>query len=243
MVIVGLVPLVVSHYFLIGINRDSLETLEQKYLTRSAVGIATDMQNLLTNNTQQLTKIAGSVRAMKKALPAGTDPFTYAAQTGVIADYITPDSDLLGLRILNRDGQGAEAKPAELDAAVRAGDRPRAAKPRSRDRFTPARSSTSRPRTSRRSSSPCRSWTTAAIIGAVEAMVSLRRIGERIREEGKGDVTAFLVDRDGRVLMHSEPAVDVQHPDFSHLKIVQEFNESAGAPHRVRTTTRAAARR
>ena len=40
LILVGLLPLVVSHYFLIGINRDSLETLERKYLTRSAVGIA-----------------------------------------------------------------------------------------------------------------------------------------------------------------------------------------------------------
>jgi HAMP domain-containing protein len=56
--------------------------------------------------------------------------------------------------------------------------------------------------------------------------VSLRRIVDRIREEGKGDVAAFLVDRDGRVLVHSEPAVDVQHPDFSHLKLVQEFSKA-----------------
>src|SRR5881392_3278278 len=68
MILVGLVPLVVSHYFLIGINRESLQTLEQKYLTRSAVTIAADVQNLLASNTQQLTKIAGSVRAMRKAL-------------------------------------------------------------------------------------------------------------------------------------------------------------------------------
>src|SRR5512142_3179186 len=75
MVLVGLLPLVVSHYFLIGINRDSLETLEKKYLTRSAVGIATDIQNLITNNTQQLNEIAGSIRIMQNALPAGSDPF------------------------------------------------------------------------------------------------------------------------------------------------------------------------
>src|SRR5437764_12826083 len=79
MVIVGLVPLVVSHYFLIRINRDSLETLEKKYLTRSAIGIATDIQNLLANNTQQLTNTGGSLRAMKRALPA-TDPFANATQ-------------------------------------------------------------------------------------------------------------------------------------------------------------------
>ena len=118
MVLVALLPLVISHYTLIGINRDSLETLEKKYLTRSAVGIATDIQNLLASNTQQLNEIAGSIRIMQKALPAGTDPFTYAANTPWIGDYVTSESDLLALRVLNAAGQGAEAKPAGLDAAV-----------------------------------------------------------------------------------------------------------------------------
>src|SRR6478672_7486553 len=89
MVLVGLLPLVISHYFLIGINRDSLETLEKKYLTRSAVGIATDIQNLLNSNTQQLNEIAGSVRIMQKALPPGQDPFVYTAKTPWIGDYVT----------------------------------------------------------------------------------------------------------------------------------------------------------
>ena len=65
MVLVALLPLVVSHYFLIGINRESLETLEKKYLTRSALGVASDIQNLLSSNNQQLRKIAGSVRVMR----------------------------------------------------------------------------------------------------------------------------------------------------------------------------------
>ena len=75
-----------------------------------------DIQNLLASNTQQLTKIAGSVRAMRKAL-GGADPFAYVAQSGVITDYITPDSDLLALQILNRSGQGATALP-DLDPAI-----------------------------------------------------------------------------------------------------------------------------
>src|ERR1044072_2344520 len=33
MVLVGLLPLLVSHYFLIGINPDSLDTLEKKYFS------------------------------------------------------------------------------------------------------------------------------------------------------------------------------------------------------------------
>src|SRR5919108_279158 len=123
MVLVAVVPLVVSHYSLIGINRDALETLEKKYLTRSAVSISSDLQNLLTNSRQQLGSIGGGV-----------------------------------------------------------------------------------------------------------GLVSLRRIVERIREEGKGDVTAFIVDRDGRVLVHSEPAIEVQHPDFSGLQIVKDFSR---APQRL----------
>lgn len=225
MIIVGLVPLVVSHYFLISINRDSLETLEKKYLTRSAVGIATDIQNLLANNTQQLTQIGGSVRAMKGALPAGTDPFLYGEQRGTITNYLSPDGDLLGLRILNREGKGASATPAHLDPSVR----------QELDLALQAAL------TGQVYTGTFQFVTAAnqpaviiavpvidegATIGTVEAIVSLRRISERIREEGKGDVTAFLVDRNGRVLMHSEPSVDVQHPDFSNLKIVQEFSKA-----------------
>ena len=224
MVIVGLVPLVVSHYFLIRINRDSLETLEKKYLTRSAIGIATDIQNLLANNTQQLTKIGGSVRAMKRALPA-TDPFANATQSGILTDYITPDSDLLGLRILNREGKGSEATPANLDAPVK-------------QELDLALQAALKGQVY----TGTFAFVTAAnqpavviavpviddgtVIGSVEAIVSLRRISERIRDEGKGDVTAFLVDRNGRLLLHSEAAVEVQHPDFSYLKIVQEFSKA-----------------
>jgi HD-GYP domain-containing protein (c-di-GMP phosphodiesterase class II) len=224
MVVVGLVPLVVSHYFLIGINRDSLKTLEQKYLTRSAVTIAADIQNLLASNTQQLTKIAGSVRALRKALGGG-DPFLYVAQTGVITDYITPDSDLLGLRILNRAGQGATALPKDLDPAIaREMDVARVA-------AAQGQTFTGTFQTLSAANQPAVIVAVPVVdgdqvIGTIEALVSLRRAAEKIGEEGKGDVTAFLVDRKGRVLIHSEPAVNVQRPDFSYLKIVQSFNKA-----------------
>jgi HD-GYP domain-containing protein (c-di-GMP phosphodiesterase class II) len=224
MVIVGLAPLVVSHYFLIRINRDSLETLEKKYLTRSAVSVAADIQNLLANNTTQLQRIAGNLQAMKRALPPGTDLFAYAAQSGILKDYIT-DSDLLGLRILNRDGKGAEAQPAQLDAPVR-------------QELDLALQAALKGQVYTGTFQYVAAANQPAVIiavpivddgstiGIVEAIVSLHRISERIREEGKGDVTAFLVDRNGKVLIHSEAAVDVRHPDFSNLKIVQEFSKA-----------------
>jgi len=225
MVLVGLLPLVVSHYVLIGINRDSLETLEKKYLTRSALAVATDLQNLLTSNSQQLTKVAGSVRVLRTALPPGTDPFTHAAQSGWISDYITPDGDFLALRVLNTAGQGAEAKPASLEASVMQEMNLALDAARGGQQYTGTF------QTVQSLNQPAVVLgvpvvDNGQVIGVVEALVSLRRIADKIRVEGRGDDTAFIVDRNGRVLMHSEAAVDVQHPDYSNLKIVKEFNKT-----------------
>ena len=225
MVLVGLLPLAISHYFLIGINRDSLETLEKKYLTRSAVSIATDIQNLLASNTQQLNEIAGSIRIMQKALPAGTDPFTYAANTPWIGDYVTADSDLLALRVLNAGGQGAEAKPAGLEATILQemdAARQVALTGRSSVGALEFLSTLNQPAVV--IGVPVSNAT--KVIGTVVGLVSLRRVAERIREEGKGDVTAFLVDRNGNVLIHSEPSVEVRRPNYANLKIVQEFSKA-----------------
>ncbi|HUP59559.1 MAG TPA: HD domain-containing phosphohydrolase [Thermoanaerobaculia bacterium] len=229
MVAVSLLPLVVSHYKLIGINRESLETLEKKYLTRSAVGIATELQNLVSSNRQQLRKIAGSLVTVGKALPPDVDPFLYAAQTQWIADHITPDSDLVALRALNMGGRGAEAVPTNLDPAIiKEMDI-------ARDVSLAGQDSTGRIIHVNVTNQPAIVMSVPVVedkqvVGAVVALVGLRRVVERVREEGKGDVTAFLVNREGRVLLHSEPSVDVRHPNFGRLKIVQDF---AKAPARL----------
>src|ERR1051326_489642 len=229
MVLVGLLPLVISHYFLIGINRDSLETLEKKYLTRSAVSIATDVQTTIASSTQQLAKIAASMRAMKSALPPGSDPFTFAAQSNVVADYITPDGGILGLRILDRNGHGAEAVPPNLDrAVVEELDLALVAAAQGQPYTGTFQTLTALNQPAVVVAVPV--IDNNQVLGTVEGIVSLRPITERIREEGKGDVTAFLVDRNGKVLIHSEPSVDVRRPDVSGLKIVADFMK---APQRL----------
>src|SRR5688572_26908517 len=80
--LVGLLPLIVSHYFLIGINRDSLETLEKQYLTRSAVGISAELQSMVSSYQQQLMKIAGGM--MLSSSLGSTDPFRHLADSGVV---------------------------------------------------------------------------------------------------------------------------------------------------------------
>jgi HD-GYP domain-containing protein (c-di-GMP phosphodiesterase class II) len=225
MALVALVPLVVSHLILIGINRDALETLEKKYLTRFAVQISNDLDNLLQSNRQQLTEIAGSIVMMNRALPPGSDAFTYAAQSRWIADSITPDGDLIAIRALNGQGQGAEAIPTQLDASILEEMKLARTVALNGTEFTghiTHITATNQPVVVM--GVPVKDG--ERTVGTIVGLVSLRRISDRIREEGKGDVTAFIVDRDGRVLLHSEPAVEVQHPNFSHLKLVQEFSKA-----------------
>src|SRR5215212_6096580 len=232
MVLVAIVPLIVSHYSLIGINRESMETLEKKYLTRSAVSIATELQNLLSNSRQQLLSISGGLGAMRKALGDGVDPFTYAAQTQWIADYLTPDGDLIALRALNPQARGAEAVPADLDEAVlREMDMARDVALKGTDYTGRVQHVSVLNQPAVVMAVPVREGQN--VIGAVVGLVSLRRIVERLRDEGKGDVTAFIVDRDGRVVAHSEAAIEVQHPDVSALSIVRDFKK---APVPVRLT-------
>lgn len=221
MLLVGLLPLVVSHFFLIDINRDSMETLEKKYLTRSAVSISTDLQSLLDSSRQQLANIAGSVVVTRKALPEGTDPFTYSGQTEWIAESLA-EGDLIALRVVNLQLRGSEAVPADLDPAVlREMDLARDVALKGSDSMGRVQHVSVLNQPAIVMGAPVRNGN--EVIGAVVGLVSLRRIVERIREEGKGDVTAFVVDREGRVVIHSEPAVEVQRPDYSDLKIVQDF--------------------
>jgi HD-GYP domain-containing protein (c-di-GMP phosphodiesterase class II) len=217
MLLVALLPLAISHYSLIGINRDSMETLEKKYLTRSAVTLSNDIQNLYSSNHQQLQKIAGSMRSLQKAL--GTDPFTNA--TDWLGDYLTTDSDLVALRALNVAGEGAQIPQNINDAVLQQMENARTVALSGNESTSPVI------QLSDHEPAVVMAVPVLAdgnrLIGTVSGVVSLRRIVERIREEGRGDVTAFVVDRDGTVLIHSEPSVHVQHPSFADLKLVQSF--------------------
>ncbi|MGZ8710918.1 MAG: HD domain-containing phosphohydrolase [Thermoanaerobaculia bacterium] len=233
MVLVGVLPLIVSHYILTGINRESLETLEKKYLTRSAVTIATAIQQLIASNARQLSEIAGSLRVAGEGLPANTDPFVYAAETRWVAEYMSDESDLLALRLLNPQGRGAEARPAEVDAEILQDmDLARDIALQGQPFTGTLRRVTSINQPAVVMATPVKDRS-GRVIGTVVGLVSLRRIADYIREEGKGDVAAFIVDRNGNVLIHSEASVDVQRPNYSHLPIVQEF---AKAPVRLTTS-------
>lgn len=222
LIFVGVFPLVLSHYFLIGINRESLETLEKKYLTRSAVSIATDIQNLILSHTQQLQKVAGGVESIASILPPGTNPFVWASETGVIRNFVSNDGGFLALRILDREGQGARAETPGLGKAVTK---------EMADALTGVLGG--------KNYTGSFQWIDGLnqpavvlavpvtvggkVIGGVVGVVSLQQVAERLRDEGKAEVTAYVVNHQGRVLIHTEPALTLQRPDYSSVPIVREF--------------------
>jgi HD-GYP domain-containing protein (c-di-GMP phosphodiesterase class II) len=221
LVLVGILPLIVSHYFLIGINRESLETLEKQYLTRSAVGLATQIEAIVASYRQQLGKIAGGIAL--SAQVAGGDAFQIAEESGVVGSYVASDPSLVALRIIRTDGSGATAQPARLDAEVEAELERGLREALAGHDYVGTFQHLSTPNEPVIALSVPIVAGNKTIIGAVEALVSLRSIAERIREESRGNVTAFVIDSSGRVLLHSEPSISVQRPDYSGLPIVAEF--------------------
>lgn len=220
--LVSVIPLVVSNWFLIGINRDSLETLEKKYLTRSAVGISADIDSIVQSYQQQLLKIAGGIQTMSRFMPEGTDPILHPVQNEVIAGYASSDPDLLAVRMLNRNGQGAAVQPAGLDASVtEAMNRATAAALQGNVFVGDFQYVAVANQPAIVLSVPIDDG--GEIIGTVQALVSLRRIVDRLRDEARGEVTAFVVDSQGRVLMHSDPDTNLERPVREDHRIVQEF--------------------
>ncbi|HUP63684.1 MAG TPA: HD domain-containing phosphohydrolase [Thermoanaerobaculia bacterium] len=223
LILVGLLPLVVSHYFLREINRESLETLEMQYQTRSAGGIATELGAMVSSYRQQLQKIADGIVLSGSA--SGTDPFQHATDSGLVASYVGSDPELLALRLVNRSGVGGTAQPAGLDESVTAElDRGIRAALEGTPYLGSFQHLDSVNQPALVLAMPIKDRA-GETVGAVEALISLRRIADRLRDEAKGNVTAFVVDGSGRVLMHSEPAVARRRPDYSNLEIVQEFQK------------------
>jgi HD-GYP domain-containing protein (c-di-GMP phosphodiesterase class II) len=239
LILVAILPLLISHYFLIGINRESLETLEKKYLTRSAVAISSDIDNLSRSYVQQLGKISSGITnaAMLSRAP---DPIVASAGADLIQTYTKNDPDLLALRVVNRNGEGAEVVPSvlgpeisnELDRALtrvlETGD-----DYVGRFIYLPSLNQGAIVVAVPLAGSGSREG--GETMGAVEALVSLRTIHQRVGSEAQADVEAFIVDKTGRVLIHSEAAIGVQQPDFSALQIVKQYM-GASVPVRLTQT-------
>jgi HD-GYP domain-containing protein (c-di-GMP phosphodiesterase class II) len=210
LILASLVPLVVAEAVLIRRNRRTLETLEEKYLTRSSAAIADHISAYYGAAGQQLTKAADAIRLSVQL--TGKDPFGSTEGAQILGGVLQGQSALVALRAVNLEGRGSFVGPdlhsPEMDFEFRRG-------------FESARDGV------RYASEPLGvaeigivavlatpvSDAKGARIGVVEALVSWQPIVREFQDEARREVRATLVDRRGRILF--PPATGVRaatHP-------------------------------
>ena len=197
LILVSLAPLLVSHGVLIRRNRRALETLEEKYLTRSSSALADHLAAFYASSRERLK---GAADALRLAGQLGrSDPFTSEDGPRVLGGLLSGRTPLVSLRGFNARGAGRfvgpEVHSPQVDHEFRRG-------------FETAREGgvyEGKP-----------FWVpelgVVAVLalpvsdedaeerGVVEALVSWQPIAQEFRDEAHREVKATLVDREGNVV-------------------------------------------
>ena len=197
LILASLIPLAVAESVLIRRNRRTLETLEEKYLTRSSAAIADHIAAYYASAGQQLTKAADAIRLAVQL--TGKDPFGAAGGPEILGSALSGQTQLSALRGVNLDGRGSsvgpDVKSPDIDFEFRKG-------------FESARDGLRY----EGSPFPVVGLGTVAVlaqpvvdekgtrIGVVEALVSWGPILREFEDEARREARATLVDRQGHIL-------------------------------------------
>jgi putative nucleotidyltransferase with HDIG domain len=222
LILVSVVPLLVSDGVLIGRNRRALETLEEKYLTRSSAALAERISAYYAGATQQLGAAADAIRLVRQL--GHRDPFTSADGPRLLNAALQGSGRLVALRGVNLSGRGSFVGPDVADSRVdyefRKGFES------ARDGKTYAGRPFLMPELG-----PVAVLAAPVAdeqgerLGVVEALVSWLPIEREFHDEAKRDVSAALVDREGLVLFPIGPgARSVPHPST----LVADFVRAPG---------------
>ena len=109
LVLASIVPLLVSDGVLIRRNRRTLETLEEKYLTRSSSALAEHVAAFYASARQGLEAAADSLRLSQQL--TGKDPFTSPEVPTILGSVLGDRRPLVALRAFNFNGQGSFIGP------------------------------------------------------------------------------------------------------------------------------------
>jgi putative nucleotidyltransferase with HDIG domain len=187
----------VSHGVLIRRNQRTLETLEEKYLTRSSAALADRIAAYYGSATVQLKDAANAIRLAREL--TGKDPFTSAEGPAILGSLLQGESRLVALRGVNLDGMGSfigpELRAPEVEYEFRKG-------------FASARDGLSY------EGKPFGTTEVGPVavlampvhgegeerLGVVEALVSWNEVSRQFREQAQQEVAVVLVDRSGRPL-------------------------------------------
>ena len=197
LVLASIVPLVFSGVVLIGRNRRTLETLEEKYLTRSSSALADHVGSFYASARERLKSAAASLWLAGQL--TGKDPFISEDGPRILGTFLSGRTPLVALRGFNAAGSGRfvgpDVRSAELDYEFRKGFESARdgllyqGKPFWLPELGPVAvlalpiSDESQKRT-----------------GVVEALVSWQPIASEFRDEAHREVRVTLVDRGGDVV-------------------------------------------
>ncbi len=194
--VAALVPLLVSDGVLIRRNRRALETLEEKYLTRSSSALADHLAAFYASSREGLKGAADSLRLAGEL--SGREPFTSPDVPRILGSVLAGRPQMLALRGINFQGQGSFIGP---DITLNQVDY------EFRKAFESARDG------AMYQGKPFRIPELGPVavlalpveeegkgrIGVVEALISWQTIVQEFRDEAKKEVRAMLVDREGHV--------------------------------------------
>ncbi len=222
LVVVSIVPLALAAVRLVSINREALETAEKQYLTRSAVTLSDGIESYLRRMLVQVTKIGDGLE-LALAVAPGTDPFAFVGRTALIARYRDAEPSFLVLRALDPDRLGGVIEPAQIDAELDEElNRAFEAALRGRVYVGDALRVPSLPDPGIVMAVPVAA-PDGAVVGVVEAFVSLAPIRSLLELERKRDLVAYVVDRRGALVLTSDPAVVGAGESLLKVELVSEF--------------------
>ncbi len=197
LILASFIPLVVAEAVLIRRNRRTLETLEEKYLTRSSAAIADHIAAYYAAAGQQLTKAADAIRLALQL--SGRDPFSASGGPEILGTVLRGQSQLVALRGVNLEGRGSFVGPdlrsSDMDFEFRKGfESSRDGARFAGDPFPVAElgpvAVLAAPVANEK----------GARVGVVEALVSWQPIVREFQDEARREVRATLVDSRGRIL-------------------------------------------
>ena len=234
LILASLVPLLVAEAVLIRRNRRTLETLEEKYLTRSSAAIADHIAAFYASAEQQLTKGADAMRLAARL--TGRDPFGSAEGPEILGTVLRGQTSLAAIRGVNGDGVGSfvgpDLKSPEMDFEFRKG-------------FESARDGV------RYAGDPFAVGEIGAVavlagpvtdekgnrIGVIEGLMSWQPIVHEFQDEARREARATLVDRRGRILFppatggRGSPNSSSLVADFVRFpaRVTRSENQASGA--------------
>jgi HD-GYP domain-containing protein (c-di-GMP phosphodiesterase class II) len=199
--VVSLTPLLITDRVLVGLNRESLETMEKKYTARSASAIAELIATFYRSSEEQLDTLADTMK-FAQAL-SGKNPFSTAAASGILPDFVKGRTTFLALRVIDHEGHGGAIGPPTLAPAIDEEFRRGYLEAREGRRYSgnPVRAP-GFPASVVALAEPVMGES-GENLGVVEGLVSWQPIERQIEDEARQQIAIALLDREGNILLAS----------------------------------------